>query len=77
MEYVSNVPNLQTLKILNDAWEDEALEAQGKKKSSYSSDAREKAVAIDPVRMPNVWDGEKEGTTANAEMFNRMLLGTR
>lgn len=36
-----------------------------------------RAIDLDPVRLPNVWDGEKEGTTNNAESFNRMLFGTK
>jgi len=37
----------------------------------------QKAVDISPVNMPNVWDGEKEGTINNAEAFNKMLFNTR
>lgn len=73
LEYISNKVNLQALQLLSNAWRDENLEAQGIKTGSSNGEA----VDLDPVRMPNVWDGAKEGTTENAMAFMNMLKNTR
>lgn len=78
LEYISEVPCVEAIKILGEAWEEESLEAQGiKKNKNIPSMNQSPGIAIDPVSMPNVWDGEKEGNTRNAEVFNRMLMGTK
>ena len=75
IEYITDVPNLQALRILADSWDEEQLEAQGK--TSTPSGIGEKAVDVDSIGMPNVWNGAKEGTINNAESFNRMLFNTK
>ena len=75
---------MQALKILGDAWEEEALEAQGKTKSkevyrpsSIGKNNPVEAISHPVSSMPNTWDGVKEGNTANANMFMSMLKSVK
>lgn len=79
LEYITNKPSLQALRVLADAWGEEADEMKRMSKNSSPSGINKErnATDLDPISMPNVWDGEKEGTAANAESFNRMLFGTK
>ena len=69
------MPNLQALRALGDAWEEENLEAEGKPVRRTPMDGMNTKQALN---LPdNTWDGTKEGTSENAKMFANMLKGIR